>query len=413
MALLFGFNLITLFFLLVVLRCFLTYSYEENELGTLSSLSSGKSFNVDDYGAKGDGISDDTRAFKLAWQEACSTSGALLSVPSSKKYLLKPITFSGPCKSGITVEIDGKLLATDDRSNYKWSQRHWLLFSNIKELVVQGHGTIDGNGKIWWENSCKVNKKLPCKDAPTAVTFYGCNNLTVRNFKVQNAQKMHMVFEKCKNVKATGLTVTAPQRSPNTDGIHVTRTRNIQITSCIISTGDDCISIVSGSHNVRATRITCGPGHGISIGSLGAHNSKADVSDVIVDRVTFDGTTNGVRIKTWQGGSGTASRIQFQNLKMKNVANPIIIDQSYCDQEEECQQQDSAVQVKDVTYESISGTSSSQYAVVFNCSSSSGPCQGITMKNVNLVTEDGTTTGKAICNNVKLTIVGSVSPRCS
>lgn len=31
---------------------------------------------------------------------------------------------------------------------------------------------------------------------------------------------------------------------------------------CLIE-GDDCISIVSGSQNVRATDITCGPGHGI------------------------------------------------------------------------------------------------------------------------------------------------------
>ena len=27
--------------------------------------------------------------------------------------------------------------------------------------------------------------------------------------------------------------------------------------------GDDCISIEDGSHSVRATNITCGPGHGI------------------------------------------------------------------------------------------------------------------------------------------------------
>lgn len=46
-----------------------------------------------------------------------------------------------------------------------------------------------------------------------------------------------------------------------------------------------------------------------------------------------------MRIKTWQGGSGSASNIKFQNIQMKNVSNPIIIDQNYCDQESPCQEQ--------------------------------------------------------------------------
>jgi len=37
-----------------------------------------------------------------------------------------------------------------------------------------------------------------------------------------------------------------------------------------------------------------------SIGSLGADNSEAEVSNVVVNRAALTGTTNGVRIKTWQ-----------------------------------------------------------------------------------------------------------------
>jgi len=37
-----------------------------------------------------------------------------------------------------------------------------------------------------------------------------------------------------------------------------------------------------------------------SIGSLGADNSEAEVSNVVVNRAALSGTTNGVRIKTWQ-----------------------------------------------------------------------------------------------------------------
>ncbi|KAI3471592.1 hypothetical protein Pfo_028242, partial [Paulownia fortunei] len=305
------------------------------------------------FGAKGDGSTDDTQAFQKAWTEACSSSADVnFVVPGKKNYHLKPIRFSGPCMSDITMQIVGTIIASNDRSDYSKDLRHWLTFDSVQNLVVAGGGIINGNGNIWWQNSCKINKAK-------ALTFYQCTNLVVKNLKVENAQQIHMSFEKCTNVQASNLVVTAPENSPNTDGIHVTGTQNIQISSCTIGTGDDCISIVSGSQKVQAMGITCGPGHGISIGSLGSGNSEEYVTDVLVNGAKLSGTTNGVRIKTWQGGSGSASNIKFQNIEMQNVKNPIIIDQQYCDQDKPCQEQGSAVQVKNVVYQNIKGTSAS------------------------------------------------------
>ncbi|XP_059629564.1 polygalacturonase-like [Cornus florida] len=96
-----------------------------------------------------------------------------------------------------------------------------------------------------------------------ALTFYNCKNLTVKKLKIEDAQQIHISFEKCVNVVSSNLMVTAPKNSPNTDGIHVANTQNIQIKSCAIGTGDDCISIVSGSKKVQFIDIICGPGHGI------------------------------------------------------------------------------------------------------------------------------------------------------
>ena len=98
-----------------------------------------------------------------------------------------------------------------------------------------------------------------------------------------------------------------------------------------LNIGDDCISIESGTQKLKITDIICGPGHGIryiesvlffyqfcfkslcaqlfyylihfckfSIGSLGDGNSEAHVSDVVVDGAKISGTSNGVRIKTYQ-----------------------------------------------------------------------------------------------------------------
>ncbi|OVA01014.1 Glycoside hydrolase [Macleaya cordata] len=362
--------------------------------------------NVNEFGAKADGT-DDSKAFKKAWEKACSssTTEAVLVVPKNKNYLLKPVRFSGPCKSNISIKIDGAIEASADRSDYKRDRRHWIVFENIQNFTVEGNGTLNGNGDIWWKNSCKINKSR-------ALTFDECKNLRVRNFSIKDAQQMHLTFQKCINVEAINLLITAPEKSPNTDGIHVTHTQNIQIANCVISTGDDCISIVSGSQSVQAVNITCGPGHGISIGSLGSGNSEAHVSDVKVDTARLNGTTNGVRIKTWQGGSGNASNITFQNISMYNVKNPIIIDQNYCDHKDDpCKEQESAVQISDVLYKNITGTSASEVAVKLDCSKKH-PCRQIVLQDINLVRERGET-AKAFCNNVKWTQIGEVLPGCS
>ncbi|KAJ0039080.1 hypothetical protein Pint_23994 [Pistacia integerrima] len=373
--------------------------------GANAPATSAQIVNVDDFGAKADGT-DDSQAFLKAWKKACSSNvEAALVIPRNRIYHLKPVTFSGPCKSGLTMKIYGTIKATVHQSDYRKDPRYWIVFDNVNNFIVEGGGTINGNGKIWWRNSCKVNRNL-------AVTFFGCNNLRVANLRFKNSQKMHLSFKKCVNVIALNLKVIAPGNSPNTDGIHVTETQNIQIKNCVIGTGDDCISVVSGSKNIRATGIVCGPGHGISIGSLGAGNSEAEVSNVVVDGAKLTGTTNGVRIKTWQGGSGYAKNIVFQNIAMSNVTNPIIIDQHYCDQEDPCTDQASAVQISNVLYKNIKGTSASEVAIKFDCSKSSA-CQGILMQDVVFGSQYKGEAAKALCLNVNLKKRGSFRPLCS
>ncbi|KAK7312126.1 hypothetical protein VNO77_35742 [Canavalia gladiata] len=369
-----------------------------------------RTVNVDDFGAKADGR-DDSKAFKKAWNEACSR-GAVLVVPENRIYSLKPVTFSGPCQPNTAFMIYGTIEAWTQMSAYE-DRLHWIVFDSITNFRLDGGGTFNGNGKKWWQNSCKANKNIPCKDEPRpkAVTFYQCNNLKVKNLMFKDAPQMHVTFQKCFNVMVSNLVIRAPGDSPNTDGIHVAETQNIFISNSDIGTGDDCISIISGSQNVRATDITCGPGHGISIGSLGAANSEAEVSNVVVNRATLRGTTNGVRIKTWQGGSGYARNIKFLNIAMQNVTNPIIIDQYYCDQAEACQEQDSAVQLSNVLYQNIRGTSASEVAIKFDCSRTV-PCRKIYLQDV-ILEPEGSGGTIATCENVRYVNRGKFFPQCT
>lgn len=70
-----------------------------------------------------------------------------------------------------------------------------------------------------------------------ALTFYECTDLEVKHLRVENGQQIHVSIEKCKNVEVSRIVVNAPEKSPNTDGIHVAYTQNIQISNCIIGTG--------------------------------------------------------------------------------------------------------------------------------------------------------------------------------
>ncbi|KAM3314848.1 hypothetical protein ACQJBY_033561 [Aegilops geniculata] len=371
-------------------------------------------FDVDDYGASAGG--DATEAFLAAWKDACNSSSdpSLLLVPEGKTYLLMPLSFGGPCRATtITAMIRGTLEAPSNRSVWLDGDRRerWITFEDVDSLHVMGGGTLNGHGQEWWINSCKVNKSVKCVAGPTALYFRSCDHLVLDDLEVKDSMQMHVVIANCWKAAVSRLFVTAPGWSPNTDGIHVSNSREVSITNCIISTGDDCISIVSGSEFVRASGIYCGPGHGISIGSLGANKSRAHVSDVRVEKATLVGTTNGVRIKTWQGGEGSAERITFQDIKMYNVTNPIIIDQNYCDSKKPCSEEDSAVAVSDIRYSNIHGTSSSKVAVKFICSSAVH-CDGIVMQDVSLVGQKG---AYLTCSSVNARVItpGFNSPYCT
>ncbi|KAJ7962880.1 Pectin lyase-like superfamily protein [Quillaja saponaria] len=347
-------------------------------------------FYIDDFGAKGNGLHDDTEAFKNVWKTACSLSRRTkVVIPSGKSFLFHPIDIAGPCQSKVTLMILGTIVAPKNPDVWKGlNRRKWLYFHGVNHLTIEGGGTINGMGQEWWARSCKTNSSNPCRNAPTAITFHRCKNLKVSNLKVVNSQKMHMAFTSCMRVVASHLKVLAPATSPNTDGIHVSVTKGIEVKDCIIRTGDDCISIVSNSSRIRIRNISCGPGHGISIGSLGKSNSWSQVRDVMVDGAYLDNTDNGVRIKTWQGGGGFAANITFKNVFMENVSNPIIIDQYYCDSRHPCKNQTSAVKVEDVSFINIKGTSATEEAVKFACSDAS-PCEGLYLEDIFLLTNNG------------------------
>ncbi|KAJ4809867.1 Pectin lyase-like superfamily protein [Rhynchospora pubera] len=236
-----------------------------------------------------------------------------------------------------TNHVEGSIVAPEVG---KWNNHgagKWLSFERIDGLVFTGSGSMDGSGSGWWVRTCKFSHTQGCaSSSPTEIHFSRCNDLTVSNLSIMNSPQMSLVVLRCENVYINQLKITSPEYSPNTDGIHLSESQNVRIQNSIIGTGDDCISISDGTSNVVIDGITCGPGHGISIGSLGEDQSTATVEKISVSNSYFFNTTNGARIKTWQGGKGYVRSISYENIALSNVTNPIIIDQYYCLKESGC-----------------------------------------------------------------------------
>ncbi|PIA42493.1 hypothetical protein AQUCO_02000147v1 [Aquilegia coerulea] len=365
---------------------------------------------VNDFGAIGDGVHNDTKAFQDVWKVACSSpSRSRIEISSGNTYLVGPMYFGGPCRSKVTLRVSGTIVAPKDPDVWDGlNPRKWLYFHGLKHFTMDGGGVINGMGAEWWSRSCKINITNPCRHAPTALTFHKCKFLKVSNLKTLNSQQMHMAFTNCVRVRASQLKVIAPIDSPNTDGIHISASSKVEVTNIIINTGDDCISIVSNSSQIRIRNIYCRAGHGISIGSMGKYNSWSEVKDVSVDEAFLSHTENGVRIKTWQGGSGFAQRINFRNVLMENVSNPIIIDQYYCDSFLPCLNQTMAVKVDHISFVNIKGTSATEEAIHIACSDRF-PCEDVYLEDVELLTYSGGLT-TAFCWNAMGSSLGRVYP---
>ncbi|ESQ37833.1 hypothetical protein EUTSA_v10029273mg, partial [Eutrema salsugineum] len=236
-------------------------------------------YDVRNYGAVGDGLTDDTESFKKAWDSACTNDNdnntvSVLLVPYGFTFMIHSTIFTGPCRSYQHFQVDGTIVPRDGPESWPRgvNKRQWLVFYRINGMALVGVGVIDGRGQKWWDLPCKphrnVNKTTaiagPC-ESPAALRFFMSSNLIVKGVSIKNSPQFHLKFDGCHEVHVNSLRITSPQLSPNTDGIHLENSNSVEIYNSVISNGDDCVSIGSGSHNIDIRNLTCGPGgHGIS-----------------------------------------------------------------------------------------------------------------------------------------------------
>ncbi|GLJ05357.1 hypothetical protein SUGI_0016780 [Cryptomeria japonica] len=343
---------------------------------------------VTKLGAKGDGVTDETKAFQRAWQVVCGKDSGTLHIPAGHRFLVGPLTFSGPCKQNIHFQVDGSVIASVNPEAWASKPLQWISFSELDGIIVAGKGLFDGQGASWWKlsdldvevSSQRGGSKLPTI-RPTALRFYGSYGVSVQGITIQNSPQSHLKIDSCTSVTVANVTISSPANIPNTDGIYLENSDEVEIHHSSMACGDDCVSIQTGCTGIRVHNINCGPGHGVSIGGLGKDGAKACVSNVSVYDSNIHDASNGVRIKTWQGGIGEVKMVSFSNIQVSNVRVPIGIDQFYCE-EKACRNLTSGVFISDITYEKITGTYVE--TPVYMACSDSVPCTNLKLINIQL-----------------------------
>ncbi|KAI4971058.1 hypothetical protein ZWY2020_001972 [Hordeum vulgare] len=149
-------------------------------------------------------------------------------------FLTGALNFTGPCKGdGVTIKLEGNLLASNDLSKFP---SNWIEIMRIKNLVITGKGSIDGQGKaVWTKNSCQKNYN--CKILPNSLVLDFCDDALIEGISIINSKFFHMNIYECKGVTVKDVKVSAPGDSPNTDGIHMGDSSNVNIIDTTIAVG--------------------------------------------------------------------------------------------------------------------------------------------------------------------------------
>ena len=316
--------------------------------------------NVRDFGASGDGVTDDT-LFIQAAIAACPAGGRVLIPKGNYRFRclflksdLSVCLEQGAVLSAFTIPealpvLPGVIQAYNETDEYNpgsWegnplSCRTGLITGfGVSNVVLYGEGILDGCAAYenWWDKS--LVKALPAR--PRLLFLNRCSHVTVQGLMFKNSPSwtIHPYFSD--NLAFYGSVVENPAVSPNTDGMDPESCTHVQIVGMRFSLGDDCIAVKSGKiYMARKYRQPCEDlvirqcllenGHGaVTIGS----EMAGGVIGMTVEDCIFRHTDRGLRIKTRRGRGKDAvvDKIIFRNIKMERVMTPLVVNCFYfCD----------------------------------------------------------------------------------
>ena len=303
-----------------------------------------RTFLLTDFGAVPDGRALNTDAFRRAVAAVARAGGGQLVVPTGV-YRTRPFELCSnlelALESGAVIMAPGSFqeYGLPDPSTVRsqaeldaavGSPSPLISGRHLHDVAITGEGAIDGEGALWWAWSERAARGRPGRlviRRPNLVVIEDCARLLVTRITLRNSPKFHLVPRSITDLTIDGVIVRAPADAPNTDGIDPGPVTNAVVRRCDVDTGDDDIVIKSGGTNILIEDCRVKHGHGISIGS----GTSAGVNGMLVRRCTFEGTDNGIRIKSMRGAGGLVENVRYTDIRMRDVGDAIVLDLTYVD----------------------------------------------------------------------------------
>lgn len=352
-------------------------------------------------------------------------------------------------ESNITLDIEsGAVLKFSDRfEDYlpfvkvRWegvfmnSLSPLIYANNVENITIKGRGVIDGQGHTWWKESRRLideikkngdtsetnNLQQMWLDAnrnikvspyyentlkrkffrPPFIQFHESKNILLEGITIINSPFWTFNPIGCDDIVVHGVTINNPSSNPkghNTDGINPESCRNLRISDCFISVGDDCITIKSGRdedgrnygkpcENITITNCIMLAGHGgVVIGS----EMSGGVKKVAISNCVFNGTDAGIRLKSSRGRGGVVEEIRVDNIVMNNIQrNAFIFDLFYDKDSKEEPVSERTPVFRNIHISNVTGNDVKKIGYITGINEM--PISEISFSNINMVAEDGFT----------------------
>ncbi len=287
-------------------------------------------YNIRDYGAKGDGTTLDTAAVQAAI-DACNRDGGGTVLVPAGTFQIGTLEL----KSNVTLHLvaSGKLLGSADGKQYHGvdaiplhgdstlEDGNWaLLFAvNAKNVIVEGPGTIDGQG-LQFHSAVRGSPPpsgLGGNRRPYHLLFYRCEDLTVRNIALIESAYHSVRVIQSKRVHMDGIYIHN-RVNGNNDGFHFISAQYVTVSNCIVLSQDDACALFGSCKFVTITNSSFSTRWSVFRFGGGVAENIA-VSNCILHQVY------GCPIKFHGGPGSRFENMSFSNLILQDVTGPINI----------------------------------------------------------------------------------------
>jgi polygalacturonase len=375
------------------------------------------------YGAKADGRTKDTAALQRAIDD-CAQKGGGVVLLGKGTFLTGPIVLKN--HTVLEVRQGATLLGSPDAGDYPQATimreealQPLIRADGVEDITIRGGGTIDGSGEPWWAQvyAHKNSPEYVAARRPRLIFLDHTKHVRIQGVTIQNSASWQVTLYYCDDVAIRDGKILAPERSPNTDGVDPFSSHHVTISHMTIDVGDDNVAIKSGqpgspgpddpSTDIVIADCTFLHGHGMSIGSEVA----GGVQNVRVARVHFQGTANGVRVKSNRDRGGDIGDFDFRDLTMENVATPVLITEYYPhipDQDSAQTKTRLTPRFHDIRIENLTATGANTAGFIVGLPES--PITTIALTNVHISAEKGMTINNATVTTHDVTVKAASGP---